>query len=297
MILAAEYLVGWQAILVPWSSLQPVQLVVAVILVLISYGVRTLRLVFFFSRELRDYFSSALKLMLIHNFWNTLLPMRTGEISFPILMQRYFDIRPARSLPALFWFRLLDLYVVLMLGVISLMLTGGGLLNALLTSIILTAIIPLCWKMLPALLGWLETAKSRRISLVASRIRQSLPDSWRLLAMSTFWTVLNWAVKLAVFVWVLQQFVSIDAGTALLGAIAGELSSVLPVHGFAGAGTYEAAIVVAMIPSGMDPQQALLAAVNLHIFLLSCALLSGLLGHFLPGKSISVAPLRELDRE
>ncbi len=54
-------------------------------------------------------------------------------------------------------------------------------------------------------------------------------------------TVLNWVVKLSVFSWILLQF--IDSATipeSLMAVVAGDLTSVLPIHGPAGSGTYEA---------------------------------------------------------
>ena len=296
LLLGVEYLLGWKAVLVPWSSLHPLQAVIAVALVLASYVIRTLRLLYFFPGELKQSLLPALKLMLAHNFWNNLLPMRSGEISFPILMQSYFRIGPGRSIPALLWFRLLDFYAVFMLGVIALMRSGNGIGITLLLAAGFTAVIPLAWMLLPRLLRRVEARDSNLISRIAGNIRASFPSSWGSLYISTGWTLLNWAVKLAAFAWILAQFIAIDATTAVLGAIGGELTSVLPLHGIAGAGTYEAGIVVAMLPAGVEYRQALLAAVNLHIFVLSCALLGGAASYLMPGKSIPVPSLRHQDR-
>jgi hypothetical protein len=104
---------------------------------------------------------------------------------------------------------------------------------------------------------------------------------------SSWWTLLNWTIKLAVCGWVIQQFVAINLGQSLLGAIGGELTSVLPVYSIAGAGTYEAGVVAALVVADIDHQEALKTAVNLHLFLLSCTLLSGLLSYLLPGDRAS----------
>jgi uncharacterized membrane protein YbhN (UPF0104 family) len=57
---------------------------------------------------------------------------------------------------------------------------------------------------------------------------------------------------------------------------------VLPVHGLAGAGTYEGAMVAALALSGAAPDIALLAAVNVHLLLLGTSLLFGLVAALLP---------------
>src|SRR5262249_3402177 len=117
------------------------------------------------------------------------------------------------------------------------------------------------------------------------------PTSWRLLLVSSWWTLVNWVVKLAVLAWVIQQLVPIDFGRSLLGAIGGELTSVLPVYSIAGAGTYEAGGVVTLVPAAIDPQEAFKSAVNLHLFLLACTLLSRFLSYLLP-RSRSSQPYR-----
>jgi len=47
--------------------------------------------------------------------------------------------------------------------------------------------------------------------------------------------------------------------TSLLGAIGGELTSVLPVYGIAGAETCEAGVVAALVPAGIGHPDALKA--------------------------------------
>jgi len=70
---------------------------------------------------------------------------------------------------------------------------------------------------------------------------------------------------------------------ALFGAIAGDLTSVLPIHGVAGAGTYEAGVMAGLLPYGVAPQPALAAAVNLHLFLLGTTLAGGAVSLFIGG--------------
>src|SRR5215471_7658483 len=125
LIAAVQYEFGWEAVLGPWRQLPLKGVTIAVLLVLLSYVVRTVRLVAFFAVELRGRFLAALRVNLIHNLWNNLVPT-LGELSFPILMQRYFVIPLARSLPALLWFRLLDLYIVFLLALASLLLSRGS---------------------------------------------------------------------------------------------------------------------------------------------------------------------------
>ncbi|MBA1333058.1 hypothetical protein QQ73_19015 [Candidatus Endoriftia persephone str. Guaymas] len=51
----------------------------------------------------------------------------------------------------------------------------------------------------------------------------------------------------------------------------------LPMQGFAAAGTFEAGVMAVLVPTGTGAEQALSAAINLHLFLLGLSLLSGAL--------------------
>jgi uncharacterized membrane protein YbhN (UPF0104 family) len=286
LIAGVQYGFGWESVLAPWRQLPWERIAVAALLVLLSYVVRTLRVVAFFAVELQGRFPVALRLMLLHNLWNTLMPT-VGELSFPILMQRYFTISLTRSLPALLWLRLLDLYVVVSLALVSSMLNRDSWWLAALLIVLLTLAIPLIYRWLPRSIGYFERKLRGVLKEKLSEVRQALPTSWQLLMVSSWWTLVNWTMKLAVCAWIIQQFVAINFGQSLLGAIGGELTSVLPVYSIAGAGTYEAGVVAALVLADIDHQEALKTAVNLHLFLVSCTLLSGLLSYLLPANRAS----------
>src|SRR5260370_30976411 len=235
LIAAVQYEFGWESVLAPWRQLPVERIAVAVLLVLLSYVVRTVRLVAFFAVELRGRFPVALRVNLIHNLWNNLLPT-LGELSFPILMQRYFIISPTRSLPALLLFRFLDLYAILLLIVLSFMLHRDSWWLAALLMAMLTLAIPLIYRWLPTSIGYFEHKSAGGLKEKLSKLREALPTSWRVLVLSSWWTLVNWVLKLMVFAWIIQQFVAINFGQSLLGAIGGELTSVLPIHAILCAG-------------------------------------------------------------
>ena len=85
-----------------------------------------------------------------------------------------------------------------------------------------------------------------------------------------------------VFAWILRTFSPMPFSYALLGSATGELSSVLPFHGIAGAGTYEAGVLAGLVPLGVEMEAALKAAVNLHLFVLGASILAGALAALVP---------------
>jgi hypothetical protein len=88
-----------------------------------------------------------------------------------------------------------------------------------------------------------------------------------------------------VFAWILRGFTSIPPGIAVLGSVTGEISSVLPIHGVAGAGTYEAGVAVGLVPFGIEATTALQGGVNLHLFVLGASFLSAALALLIPVKA------------
>jgi hypothetical protein len=283
-VVFVETFIGWSTLLKPWRELQATPLAGAIILVFVSYGLRALRVYDYFRSEMHGRFALCLRLSLQHNLLNNLLPMRTGELSFPLLMSRYFSIAPTRSLPTLFWFRLLDLHTLLTLGLLVAGSAWLGTAGSLLATLVW---LPLPWLAFRLYQPWLGAIGERpgRLWSLLRHMLHSLPQQtdhfWR----SWLWTLLNWLIKLAIFAWVLSLFVDISLAAAWMGATAGDLTSVLPVHGVAGAGTYEAGVVAGLVPFQVAAAASLTAAVNLHLFVLGCTLLSGLLSLLLPRHS------------
>lgn len=281
-----QWYLGWTRLLQPWGRLSAPAVAGAVALMAASYGLRAVRVWDYFRGPMAGRFPAALRLTLQHNLWNNLLPMRAGEASFPLLMSRYFRIPAGQSLSALLWFRLLDVHTLIASALAA---VGGLWFNP-----AAAAGLGVIWMTLP----WAGYRLSRRradlsvptpagrLVRLARHAAAGLPASpgafWR----SWAWTLLNWAVKFAALAWVLRQFVDLPLAAAVLGVIAGDATSVLPIHGVAGAGTFEAGIMAGLAVSGTAPapHAALAGAVNLHLFILSAAVIGGAAAWCLPGR-------------
>ncbi|OOG21802.1 hypothetical protein B1C78_15935 [Thioalkalivibrio denitrificans] len=274
---------GWRALLSPWREVTPSAILAAALLTLFTYWLRAVRVYDYYRDAMRGRFLVCLRLTLVHNLLNNLLPMRTGELSFPLLMARHFQVPATHSVPVLLWFRLMDLHT---LGLFAWLAVGGFVLGwwvALPVAAAWLALLPVARRLAPWLRDALGDPQGGRLRAFAWRAFDALPDSPRAFWRAWGWTFANWLVKLAVFVWVLGLFLEVPSAAAWLAVIAGDLTSVLPVHGVAGAGTYEAGVVAALLPFGVAADAALVAAVNLHLFLLGSAVFGGLLAFALPG--------------
>nr|WP_270049608.1 lysylphosphatidylglycerol synthase domain-containing protein [Thalassolituus pacificus] len=277
LLLALVWLVersyGWSAVLQSWQSIEPQQVAIALLLMLLSYLLRALRFYDFFWQQCRGQFIRLTRITVLHNFFNNMLPMRSGETAFPLLMKQHFDVPYRHSGPALLWLRLLDLYALLVLAALSLhqLLEAGNSIKLLLAIALFAApllVLPLQNALNRFLLNHPSTLAQRGAELM-----HALPKSSWSFVRALFWTLINWALKLAVYAWLLEQFLGLPYSQSWMGATTGELSSVLPIHGVAGAGTYEAGVLAGLLPWGVDHAEALAAAVNLHLFVLGSTLL------------------------
>ncbi|MCL7744029.1 flippase-like domain-containing protein [Guyparkeria hydrothermalis] len=266
--------VGPERLVAPWRAIDPRSLLIALALMFASYLIRTLRITRYFETALAGHFWSAFRLSSWHNLMNNLLPMRSGEVAFPVLMQRYYGLPAMKSVPVLLWFRLLDLQVVLLIGLAA----GGHLLGielewlVLLTLALLLA--PLAvYGVRGWLRGWIDGRDGRWAETLVS-VLESLPDRPSRFIATLFWTWANWLVKLAALGWVLASLAPLTFAEGVLGAIGGDLTTVLPIHAPGGFGTYEAGVAVLLGPMVGEAKAVLAAAVNLHLFVLGTAILA-----------------------
>ncbi|HHQ69029.1 MAG TPA: UPF0104 family protein [Halothiobacillaceae bacterium] len=290
LLLAVLNWVGFATLLAPWQAMSKSALLLAVALLALTQIIRTLRIYRYFFIRLRGHFWATLRLSIWHNLMNNLLPMRSGEAAFPVLMWRYFQIEVSASLPGLFWFRLLDLQVLMVLVLLAggrwINLSGLVLYPLLAGLIILPFVVYYLRDLIFRLLVAIPLSKTQRHfragRLWLLKALRSLPHSGLVLLESVGWTWANWVLKLTVMAWVLMQFVDINFFQGLLGAIGGDLTSVLPVHAPGGFGTFEAGVSAALFSTVDDSKALLAAAVNLHLFVLGTAILAALLALLLP---------------
>ena len=274
---AVQHYWGWQKLFAPWASV-PIALVILVAVAqLSSYSVRAYRVYYAEPAIPRGRWHDCLKLILLNNVINLLLPARTGEASFPVLLNRWFGVNPAKGAGTLLWLRLLDLGV---LAVLALAVLGPsaipGLPPLLLAALCLAGVAaPLLALPVQARAGRVLAGHDGKVAGLVRKLLDGVPakPGHVFVDIALSWTA--WSVKLAALAVVFAQLADLRLPDALMGAIGGDLSTVLPVHAPGGFGTYEAG-VVALVALVADAGPALLAAaVNLHLLVLGVALLGG----------------------
>ncbi|KOR32891.1 hypothetical protein TI05_04390 [Achromatium sp. WMS3] len=283
LLIMVHYNIGWNKLLIPWYTIEPKRIILLLILTISSYVLRAIRIYDYSYTLLRGSFNTTLRLSLLHNFLNNFLPMRLGELAYPILMQRYFGQSYMAGGVTLVWIRLLDLHFLGLLTLIFLYVTQD-------LSIWLW-VIPIWLALIPILYWWHKAMQKwigkyhGSIANFFGKILSHIPDTVGQFMRIWLWTALSWICKLSAFTAIVMHFSDLDLGLAALGTLGAELSSVLPIHGIAGAGTYELAMSAVLLPLGLEVANILRAAVNLHLYLLGVSLLLGGLGLLLPSQS------------
>jgi uncharacterized membrane protein YbhN (UPF0104 family) len=258
--------------LITWSKLGIEWILFCFILVFCSNLLRAGRLYHHFQSEMKGGFSHCLRISLYHNFINNLLPMRSGEASFPLLLKSIFSIDFTQSTAALLSFRLSDLLVLTLYGLFAL-LFGHQLSTHLLFLSIVLVLTLLVTLLLPMLLNTLSKLWPRMDNSLF-KIREGLPRKPAAIFTLLLWTLLIWAVKLTSYALILSSFTEATMPLSLLGSLSGELASGIPLYTPAAFGSFEGGVLAVLIPSGIGQSTALTAAVNLHLFLLLASLVS-----------------------
>jgi uncharacterized membrane protein YbhN (UPF0104 family) len=277
---AVQKTVGWQTLLEPWTTLSPLTLLLAFALTAVSYGLRAVRVYDFFGGLVHGRFPAVLRLSVLHNTANNLLPMRSGEMLFPWLMRRYFGHGFLAAGASLIWIRLLDLHFLALVGLLILWLREPSW---------IWPALGLTWLILLPVAGELvrrgaltHRGDQGRVWRAVRFVANAAPQGQGRIARLYGWTALSWILKLLAFAAVLQHFVDVAFWQVMAGVMGAELSSVLPFHGIAGAGSYEIAAIAGMVPFGVRAEDALVGAVNLHLFLLGSTLILGLSALLIP---------------
>ncbi len=97
-----QWVWGWGTIMGLWSHAGWGTIALALLLLVATYLLRTWRIYDYFPRETKSRFATLFRVVQLHNILNIMLPFRSGETSFPLLMRREFGVNLLRgTLP--FW--------------------------------------------------------------------------------------------------------------------------------------------------------------------------------------------------
>jgi len=218
-VIVVHWVWGWSEIFNQWRNWSIPELFAVLLLILVTYLIRAIRIWDYFRRDPGVKLLNCLKLTLLHNLANNLLPMRSGEASFPLLMRSYFGLAMSRTTGTLLWFRFLDFLVILLLGAAIWMFWVK--VNTLYWIIWLIALcspvlaVSVQGLLLNGLINRLPQGKMQRLAQsLLSGMPQDMPPLLRSLALT--WA--NWSLKLSLFALIILVFTDLNTLDALADA-------------------------------------------------------------------------------
>ena len=272
-----EWLWGWREILAQWARIGVVPVLIALALLTGTYFLRTWRIYDYFPRETAGRFRALFRVTQIHNLLNVMMPFRTGETSFPVLMRSEFGIPIARGTSALLVMRLLDLHALLVAAGIGLVVASGHPAAAFALWLIVLALPAAAFALRRPLIRIAAGRLPKKVQPFIHEIERGLPANGRAFARAWMTTIVNWLVKVLVLAWALGLMQVHPLAASFGGALGGELSSVLPVHAPGGVGTYPAGITAGAVAFGGGRGKEALdllaqASINAHLLIIVSAL-------------------------
>ena len=203
----------------------------------------------------------SLSLTFLHNAAVILVPFRVGELGYPVLVQKLLNVSLQQCIRSLLWLRLQDGIVLLSLAFLLLPFLSAELRIAGLLVFVTLCLVTQKW--------WLRLLRSRHFLIRQVRAflhQRSSPWGW-------FWSAANWIVKLLVVSLMLSNLTGLDTLQTLRGALAGELSALLPLTGPAGLGTYEAGVWTGLGLTWQEMKGLMGSVLLTHLFFLCISLL------------------------
>jgi len=227
----------------------------AFFLYFLSYITRTLRWKLTLSiQEFRKLF----RITAFNTVFNIFLPFRTGELSFFYMLKKE-NISISESAISFFTVRIFDaISLFSVFGTAFLLLKGFYLYGFLL--IILMPVFAVFLKRLSSFIKYekLEEFKKSKLTLKNIAVLYGL-------------SVITFFLKFSSFYLVLPEGIDLSFIKAFFAAAAGDITTILPIHGIAGIGTYEGGYAGILILLGIEKEKALIASVFVHIFMLGGA--------------------------
>ena len=203
----------------------------------------------------------ALSLTFLHNAAVILVPFRVGELGYPVLVQKLLNVSLQQCIRSLLWLRLQDGIVLLSLAFLCIPFLSLELRIAGLLLVMALCFVTQKW--------WLRLLRSRHFLIRQVRAflhQRSSPWGW-------FWSAANWIVKILVVALMLSNLTGLDILQTLRGALAGELSALLPLTGPAGFGTYEAGVWTGLGLTWQEMKGLMGSVLLTHLFFLCISLL------------------------
>ncbi|NPA53008.1 MAG: flippase-like domain-containing protein [Aquificae bacterium] len=252
--------VGFDKLIRFFTEISIINIIFALSLYTLSYVTRTIR--WQITLRIKDFWK-LFKITSFNTVFNIFLPFRTGELSFFYMLKKE-NIPISQTTLSFFSVRIFDGIALITVFLVSYLIYTGFFL----LSILVFVFMPFSFYLFKFVLSFIKKDKVKDFQ----ESILTLKNIFSLYFLSLFTFVL----KFTGFYLVLPKSINLSFIEAFIASSAGDLTTILPIHGVAGIGTYEGGYAGVLILMGVDKESALIASVFVHIFILVGSALLGL---------------------
>jgi len=273
-------------------------LVIGFIIYSITYLLRSVRFFFLLNKEVKIF--DLYSIVCLHNFFNNLLPARTGELSYIFLLKEISGKKSTDGIITLFVARIFDvfsigcLFILIVLSLHDLSYSIQMMMQ--ITIIFLTILLCVGFifikfesKIIPVIssyLNWFSTQRSIHKYNIYEKIREIYTQLKLILKKGNY--LLFVLILTSVCIWLLQYLmmyciaISMNIHVGLISILFASsftfLTSILPIQGIAGFGTTEAGWTLGFILIGLPQELAVSTGIAFHFILIFYFITLGIWG-------------------
>lgn len=280
-------------------NIHPIYLVVGFVLYIGSYVLRALRFYILLDREVA--IKELFNIVCIHNMVNNILPARTGELSYVYLVNNKYNRPVGDAIASLFAARLFDLIALLVLfSISSLMLQDLHemtttviraiiFLNAFIVSVLLTTWMYFDEDYLNRIENRFYKLNLGKNKVVAYLLKlgyetvssfEKIRSFDRIIVMDLMIISIGiWlSIYYSAYIILRGMDVSLDFAQIIFATAFSLFTTVLPIQGIGGFGTFEGGWTVGFISVGLTKEAAIISGFTYHLIIMLYFLILGLIG-------------------
>lgn len=267
------------------ADIDPLYLIAGFILYICSYFFRASRFkMLIHSKEVK--LSDLFAIISVHNMVNSILPARTGELSYIYLAKKTQGIHSSEGIATLITARVFDALAISIIFLFSAIVSGSEMhvskINVWLSGIFVLALVILLFVIIlyqgkkamvlfEKLINRAKVKKSRVISFIVNK-GYEVTDSFEFIRAKNVFpfvfiaSVAIWCSMYAmIFILLVGMGIDINLWMAILGSTLTIVISILPIQGVGEFGTLEGAWTVAFIGLGFTKEVAIVSGFSYHI--------------------------------
>lgn len=237
-------------------------------------------------------FYTLVKITCAHNFANTVLPARTGEVSYIYLIKKY-NVNTGTGIATLIVARSLDFIVICLFFIGGALMIGelphpfAGVIRIVAAGMLLVVMFLIgLFYLKERLVGTVKKVLPTRVNIIRYLLRKAEETvesmeklySIKIVANSVAVSIILWVFPMASLYFFLRAF-GIELGAAEVVVLSCLLSllPLLPFYGFGGFGTTEATSTALLVLFGVEKGYAIVASFGAHIVALLFVLVVGII--------------------